>query len=47
MMLQTSHQAMLELARIQTITDFRAELARVRVPSLVVQGTGTPLRRSS
>ncbi|MFM0075063.1 alpha/beta hydrolase [Paraburkholderia sediminicola] len=38
MMLQTSHQAMLELARVQTITDFRAELARVRVPSLVVQG---------
>ena len=38
MMLQTSQQAMLELARIQTITDFRAELARVRVPSLVVHG---------
>jgi non-heme chloroperoxidase len=38
MMLQTSHQAMLELARVQTITDFRAELARIRVPSLVVQG---------
>jgi len=38
MMLQTSHQAMLELAHVQTITDFRAELARVRVPSLVVHG---------
>jgi len=38
MMLQTSHQAMLELARVQTVTDFRAELARIRVPSLVVQG---------
>lgn len=38
MMLQTSHQAMLELARVQTVTDFRAELTRVRVPSLVVHG---------
>lgn len=38
MMLQTSHQAMLELARVQTVTDFRAELARICVPSLVVQG---------
>lgn len=38
MMLQTSHQAMLELAHLQTITDFREELKRVDVPSLVVHG---------
>ncbi|TDY21636.1 pimeloyl-ACP methyl ester carboxylesterase [Paraburkholderia sp. BL6665CI2N2] len=38
MMLQTSHRAMLELARVQTITDFRAELARIEVPSLVLHG---------
>jgi pimeloyl-ACP methyl ester carboxylesterase len=38
MMLQTSHQAMLELARVQTITDFRAELAKIEVPSLILHG---------
>ncbi|WGS53061.1 alpha/beta hydrolase [Paraburkholderia sp. D15] len=38
MMLQTSHQAMLELAHVQTITDFRAELRRLDLPALVIQG---------
>lgn len=38
MMLQTSHQAMLELARVQTVTDFRAELAQIAVPSLILHG---------
>ena len=38
MMLQTSHQAMLECNRIQLTTDFRAELARIELPTLVIHG---------
>ncbi|MET0389510.1 MAG: alpha/beta hydrolase, partial [Polyangiales bacterium] len=38
MMLQTSLQAALELNRIQVSTDFRAELARIDRPALVIHG---------
>jgi pimeloyl-ACP methyl ester carboxylesterase len=38
MMLRASHQAMLELARAQATTDFRPELARIGVPTLVIHG---------
>jgi non-heme chloroperoxidase len=38
MMLQTSLQAAIELNRIQTTTDFRAELADIRLPALIVHG---------
>lgn len=38
MMLETSLEAALELARVQASADFRAELAEVRVPTLVLHG---------
>jgi non-heme chloroperoxidase len=38
MMTQTSLQAALELSRIQTLTDFRSELARLDLPTLFVHG---------
>jgi pimeloyl-ACP methyl ester carboxylesterase len=38
-MTRTSLQATLELARLQLHTDFRAELARIDVPVLIVHGT--------
>jgi non-heme chloroperoxidase len=38
MMTQTSLQAAVELNRIQTSTDFRGELARIRLPCLVIHG---------
>ncbi|TDN69878.1 alpha/beta hydrolase [Paraburkholderia sp. BL10I2N1] len=56
MMLQTSLQAAIELNRIQTTTDFRDELADIRLPALIVHGdcdasaplelTGRPTARS-
>jgi non-heme chloroperoxidase len=38
MMTQTSLQAAFELSRIQTSTDFRGELAGIRLPTLVIHG---------
>jgi non-heme chloroperoxidase len=38
-MTRASLQATVELARLQTHTDFRAELARIEVPVLIVHGT--------
>lgn len=38
MMLQTSLQAAIECNRIQMTTDFRAELARIELPTLVIHG---------
>jgi len=38
MMHLTSHQAMLALSRIQPTTDFRAELKRIKVPTLLIHG---------
>jgi non-heme chloroperoxidase len=38
MMNLTSHQAMLALSRIQTTTDFRSELERFKVPTLLIHG---------
>ena len=37
-MLRTSMKALLECYRTDTSTDFRAELPRVRVPTLVIHG---------
>ncbi len=50
MMNLTSHQAMLEMSRIQPITDFRPELLHLRVPTLFVHGdrdTSAPLQLTS
>jgi non-heme chloroperoxidase len=38
MMNLTSHQAMLAMSRIQPTTDFRAELARIKIPTLLIHG---------
>ena len=38
MMTQTSLRAAVELNRIQTSTDFRSELSRIQVPSLLIHG---------
>jgi non-heme chloroperoxidase len=38
MMTQTSLQATIELNRVQTTTDFRAELAAIELPALIVHG---------
>jgi non-heme chloroperoxidase len=38
MMNLTSHQAMLALSRIQPATDFRGELKRIKVPTLLIHG---------
>jgi pimeloyl-ACP methyl ester carboxylesterase len=38
MMTQTSLQAVVELNRIQTTTDFRGELAKITLPTLVIHG---------
>jgi pimeloyl-ACP methyl ester carboxylesterase len=38
MMNLTSHQAMLAMARVQPVTDFRAELMRITVPALLLHG---------
>ena len=38
MMNLTSHQAMLAMSRIQTTTDFRPELARIKTPTLLIHG---------
>lgn len=38
MMTQTSLQAAVELNRIQTATDFRSELARIKLPTLIIHG---------
>jgi non-heme chloroperoxidase len=38
MMNLTSHQAMLAMSRIQPTTDFRSELARIMVPTLLIHG---------
>jgi non-heme chloroperoxidase len=38
MMNLTSHQAMLAMSRIQSMTDFRTELARIMVPTLFIHG---------
>jgi non-heme chloroperoxidase len=38
MMTQASLQAALELNRVMTSTDFRAELARIRIPALIIHG---------
>jgi non-heme chloroperoxidase len=38
LMTQTSLQAAVELSKIQTSTDFRPELAQIRIPVLVVHG---------
>jgi non-heme chloroperoxidase len=50
MMNLTSHQAMLEMSRIQPITDFRIELQRLTIPTLFVHGdrdTSAPLQLTS
>jgi non-heme chloroperoxidase len=50
MMNLTSHQAMLEMSRIQPITDFRPELLHLSVPTLFVHGdrdTSAPLELTS
>ena len=38
MMTQTSLQAAVELNRVQTTTDFRGELAKITVPTLIIHG---------
>ncbi|HEY4083714.1 MAG TPA: alpha/beta hydrolase [Burkholderiaceae bacterium] len=38
MMNQTSHQAMLALARLGVTTDFRSELGRIDIPTLLIHG---------
>jgi non-heme chloroperoxidase len=38
MMNLTSHQAMLAMSRIQTTTDFRSELTRIKTPTLLIHG---------
>jgi non-heme chloroperoxidase len=38
MMNLTSHQAILSMSKIQSTTDFRSELARIRVPVLLIHG---------
>jgi non-heme chloroperoxidase len=38
MMNLTSHQAMLEMAKIQATTDFRPDLAKITVPTLLIHG---------
>lgn len=38
MMTQTSLRATVELSRIQTSTDFRGELSRIRIPTLLIHG---------
>ncbi|MBV9308361.1 MAG: alpha/beta hydrolase [Acidobacteriaceae bacterium] len=38
MMTQTSLQAAVELSRIQTSTDFRDELSRIQIPTLIIHG---------
>ena len=38
MMNLTSHRAMLAMAKIQPTTDFRRELARIRIPALLIHG---------
>ena len=38
MMTQTSLHAAVELNRIQTSTDFRSELSRIRIPTLLIHG---------
>jgi non-heme chloroperoxidase len=50
MMNLTSHQAMLEMLRIQPITDFRPELRHLSIPTLFVHGdrdTSAPLQLTS
>ena len=50
MMNLTSHQAMLEMSRIQPITDFRSELQHLEVPTLFVHGdrdSSAPLQLTS
>jgi pimeloyl-ACP methyl ester carboxylesterase len=37
-MTQTSLQAVVELSKVQTSTDFRAELTRLDLPTLVIHG---------
>jgi pimeloyl-ACP methyl ester carboxylesterase len=37
-MMQTSLRAAVELNRIQTSTDFRDELSRLRIPTLLIHG---------
>ena len=38
MMNLTSHQAMLAMSKIQPTTDFRSELARIKIPALLIHG---------
>jgi len=38
MMNLTSHQAMLTMSHVQTTTDFRPELARIKTPMLLIHG---------
>jgi non-heme chloroperoxidase len=38
MMNLTSHQAMLAMSTIQSTTDFRSELARIKIPALLIHG---------
>jgi len=50
MMNLTSHQAMLEMSKIQPTTDFRLELQHIRIPTLFVHGdrdSSAPLQLTS
>jgi non-heme chloroperoxidase len=38
MMNLTSHQAMLAMSKIQSTTDFRSELVRIKIPALLIHG---------
>jgi non-heme chloroperoxidase len=38
MMNLTSHQAILSMSKIQSTTDFRSELARIKIPVLLIHG---------
>ncbi len=38
MMMQASLRAAIEMNRIQTVTDFRSELPRIRIPTLLIHG---------